>query len=172
MACHGALVPTKSSCGSSSAAELEVRFVDGVIPMVRLEGGLTKANHDGFVRVDAAMPAVRRALCVGRPLFERLHGAKIFDATQRSYSEEAPPQSGEARASILSSLCFGWCFELLVTGLRRPLMHADLYDLVPSDRTAYHGRRLRASPRLAPPPRPPPPPRAARSRAGSAPTAR
>ena len=53
-----------------------------------------------------------------------------------------PPASGEARASILSSLYFGWCLSVLKTGLRRPLMHTDLFELMPTDRSAYHGQRL------------------------------
>ena len=59
--------------------------------------------------------------------------------------EPNPPESQEPRASFLSTLTFSWCMDVLRTGLRRPLEQHDMFELAPTSRTRYHGRRLGAA---------------------------
>ena len=70
-----------------------------------------------------------------------LQSADSIDGAETN-DEPEPPESGEASASFLSVLTFGWCMGVLKTGLRRPLEHTDLFDLAPTSRTRYHGSRL------------------------------
>ena len=50
----------------------------------------------------------------------------------------------EAAASFASRLTFGWLFPLLRLGASRPLEHADMPELAPSDRTEVHRARFAA----------------------------